>query len=840
MSNSIISMSRAAGCVTDTALANWNVDFDQLCTELSNPKVGEKDGAYFVRGPVNEFGTRTDPNITECGVLILDGDSRIIAETGEIVEGAPPPELVHEALRDLDIQHILYTSHSHGTKGDRYRVVIVPDRPVANQHELRACIDWTIQKLHDAGVWLNSVKENYSWSQPWYLPRISAEEAPFRFLKHDGGERLAVGDCLTWAAIHSAKSESAGDVADGQSTVSDPNSPIGKYNAKHGNPQSMLKFLIKHTYVLKGQSRINDEPAYRLIAPGSSSDQPGLILFITKAGVWRAYSHHGEHDPLSHKAEDAFGIYTALEFDGKQILALESLGVFGRQIEYKEVTSADPNTEAGRAMVDAYRKRQQKDFNARYGLLMIEGRAVVVSREINKNTDFVESKLSAKETIATYYANRKLPFIIQTKVGYEVEWPISVYGDWLTSYYRRSYPQPVFAPKRDMVATAAMPTPEAAYNLYVGTNITPRRGNCDLILAHIFNIWCDGDQVAYQYVICWLARMLQNPGKQGKTVIVLRSGEGTGKNIIMDIFDRYFGAHSVMLTKPEDLSGFNDHLGLSVFVFLNEALWGGNKSVEGTMKSTITDDILLVERKYLPKFKCRNCTHIMVATNNDWAVPVGIDDRRFLILDASESRKGDFEYFTALAEHITAGGQEAFIYYLLHDVAIAEFDVRAIPELNSATKLDHKIRTADSITKWWIDILNDGGFNVRREAENSYGVMVKMDVFAEWPLHSVFEIDKNELYESYIQATRSQHKETKTSVSKKLAELMGVETLRQVRPWNGGTERGRVIQLPSLAEARTAMEARLRQKGPWHSNGSIDEAESRAKDESYETDEILV
>lgn len=830
-----INLSRANGGVTDTALSNWSITFDDLCAVLSKPKVGDKGGSYFVRGPSDDSGNRADDNIIEANLVILDADSRIVAETGEIVEGAPPPLLVHEVLRDLDIQHILYTSHSHGTKGDRYRVLIVPDRALADEHELKACIDWLIHKLQTAGIWLSTVKENYGWSQPWYFPRIQSADSLFLCLSHDGGERLAVEGCLSWSAEHLAPAVLHANAPDTESRVHDPNSPIGKYNIDHGDAQAMLKFLVAHGYVLKGQTRINGEQAFRLLAPGSSSGEAGVVLFCSKKGIWRAYSHHGEHDPLSHKAEDAFGIYTAIEFDGNQVLALESIGIFSREIDFAEVISADPNTETGRAMVDAYRRQQQKDFNAKYGMLMIEGRAVVVSRELNKNTGFVESKLSAKETIATYYANRKLPFAVLTPLlGYVIKWPISVYADWLASYYRRSYPQPVFAPARCMVATAEMPAHGSAYNLYVGTNIKPLRGACDLILDHIFEIWCDSNVEAYEYVTSWLARMIQKPGEHGKTVIVLRSGEGTGKNIIIDIFDRYFGAHSVMLTKPEDLSGFNDHLGLSVFVFLNEALWGGNKSVEGTMKSTITDDILLVERKYLPKFKARNCTHIMVATNNDWAVPVGIDDRRFLILDASEIRKGDFTYFTALADHIKAGGEAAFIYHLLHDVDISEFDVRAIPELNSATKLDHKIRTADSITKWWLDVLTEGGFEVTRQKTDAYGGIRDRDEFVEWPAQESLELPTKELFQSYSDATRGGHRETKATLSKKLKELLNVEEIPVVRPWNKGTERGRVYALPPLDSARKAMEGRLRQNGPWASSAEDGRAGEEEDLEEYE------
>ena len=822
MTDRQIQLSQSAGGFANTTLTNWTVNFDALSDVLTKPVVGQKDGPYFVRGPVKRGGKRSDVSIERSEVIILDGDSRIVAETGEIIEGAPPPALVHEVLRDLDVQHIIYTSNSHGTKGDRYRVVIVPSRVVTDTKELRSCIDWVIGQNQSAGVWLCSVEENYVWSQPWYLPRIRAADAPFQWYIHDGGEGLDVALCLAWTNEQAPSYKAATDASESSSHVEDPDSPIGRYNAEFGSGAEMLKFLVSHGYVMKGQARINDEQAFRLLAPGSSTGQAGVVLFKTSKGVWRAYSHHGEHDPLSHKAEDAFGLLTMLEYEGDKDEALEHVGVFRREIAYNEVLKADVNTMKGRALVDGYRKQQQKTFNAKYGMLIIEGKAVVVSRENNANTKVIETKLNATSTISTYYANRFLPFAKKLQIGYELIWPCTVYQDWLASRYRRSYPQPVFAPQRGLEATVEMPKADAPYNLFVGTNIRPKQGNCELILEHIRTIWCSGNLIAYEYVIKWLARMVQKPGEQGRTVIVLRSGEGTGKNIIFDIFDRYFGAHSVMLTKPEDMAGFNDHLGLSVFVFLNEALWGGNKSVEGTMKSTITDDTLLVERKYLPKFKARNCTHIVVATNNDWAVPVGIDDRRFFILDASESRKGDFAYFNALADNInTHEGQESFMYHLLHEVDLSAFNVRAIPEINSATKLDHKIRTADSITRWWLDVLTDGGFDVRRKSFGQYGNEIEKDVFVEWLSGQPLEISTSELHDNYVAATRSQHKESKATVSKKLAELLGVNGLQKFRPWDQA-DRPYFYVLPPLSDAREAMEKRLRQHGPWRSPSFAD------------------
>jgi len=97
----VIHLSRSVGGVNNTELNNHSISFKKMCSVFSNPAVGEKDGSYFVRGSVNTKRKRADRNITECSLVIIDGDSRINAETNEISNGAPPPELVHEVLKSL-------------------------------------------------------------------------------------------------------------------------------------------------------------------------------------------------------------------------------------------------------------------------------------------------------------------------------------------------------------------------------------------------------------------------------------------------------------------------------------------------------------------------------------------------------------------------------------------------------------------------------------------------------------------------------------------------------------------------------------------------------------------
>jgi hypothetical protein len=57
--------------------------------------------------------------------------------------------------------------------------------------------------------------------------------------------------------------------------------------------------------------------------------------------------------------------------------------------------------------------------------------------------------------------------------------------------------------------------------LIAGTNgRRPRdRGNDLLMRDHIQNIICDGDQVRFNYLMRWLARMFQHPAEQGEVAV---------------------------------------------------------------------------------------------------------------------------------------------------------------------------------------------------------------------------------------------------------------------------------------------------------------------------------
>ena len=246
---------------------------------------------------------------------------------------------------------------------------------------------------------------------------------------------------------------------------------------------------------------------------------------------------------------------------------------------------------------------------------------------------------------------------------------------WLGQAKRRQYDGIVYAPGAH---------PPGKLNLWSGLSCEPTdAGDCSLYLAHLTNNICSGDPNHSQYLLDWMADAVQNPGRQGETAVVMRGKEGVGKGVAAKYFGRLFGPHYVHVSQAGHLTGhFNGHLQQCSVLFADEAFFAGDKQHEGILKALITEDTLMIECKGLDAFAVRNCLHIIMSSNNDWVIPAGADARRYFVLTVSDDHKQDIPYFTAIAEQMVNGGQQALLHHLLHR-DLSDFNVRDVPQTDA-------------------------------------------------------------------------------------------------------------------------------------------------------------
>ena len=150
---------------------------------------------------------------------------------------------------------------------------------------------------------------------------------------------------------------------------------------------------------------------------------------------------------------------------------------------------------------------------------------------------------------------------------------------------------------------------------------------------------CSGNQDHYDYLLV-LRHAVQCPGKPAEVALVMRGRQGTGKGTVYRMFERIFGErHAVQLSRDEELVKWNSLVSGKVVVFADEAFFAGDKQNTGALKRIITEPTITIARKHLETNVEANCLHLFMATNEDWAIPPGMGDRRFCALEVADARE---------------------------------------------------------------------------------------------------------------------------------------------------------------------------------------------------------
>lgn len=252
-------------------------------------------------------------------------------------------------------------------------------------------------------------------------------------------------------------------------------------------------------------------------------------------------------------------------------------------------------------------------------------------------------------------------------------------------------------------------TSEKALNLWVGPTITPKSGEWRLIAAYLLNVICDGDQKSYAYLVSFIAHALQKPEEKPGILIILLGGQGTGKGTLARILQQIWSATFLQIHNIDSVTGnFNAALERNFIVFMDEALFVGDRRASDALKSLVTEPVIHINEKHQPARQMQSFHRFFAATNADHFKNTERDDRRDFVLRVSEAHKGDHTYWKALYSEIDNGGVEAMVHDLL-TMDISDFNVRN--KSSTQALIDQKLQSLDPIPRWWHDCLINGGFD---------------------------------------------------------------------------------------------------------------------------------
>jgi hypothetical protein len=351
------------------------------------------------------------------------------------------------------------------------------------------------------------------------------------------------------------------------------------------------------------------------------------------------------------------------------------------------------------------------EFNAKFFVLNEHGKAVIYAPRHDPIMNRKYYDRMSFEDFEKLYRNRFIQIGVE-KDGTPIRRRVAPV--WLNHSDRHQYiGGVVFDPSGREIAPDVL-------NLWQSFAVEPREGDWSKLRQHILDVICNYEQALNEYLLDWMADLVQNPAKQGEVAIVLRGPEGSGKGILARAVKYLFGQHGLAISNAKHLIGnFNGHLRDAVFLFADEAFYAGDKQHVGVLKALITEPHLTIEGKYLNAVQMPNFLHVMMASNEEWVVPASLDSRRWLVIDVQGNKINAHGYFGAIQKQLDDGGHAAMLHDLLNR-DLSKSNLRAVP-VTDALQTQRKM-SLDTTHRWWVDCLHrEYVFQSRLGLEDHFG-----------------------------------------------------------------------------------------------------------------------
>ncbi len=424
-------------------------------------------------------------------------------------------------------------------------------------------------------------------------------------------------------------------------------------------------------------------------------------------------------------------------------------------------------------------------MNEEFAIVSVGGKIRVLREKEPEFEMMMHYDLLDKESFRTLLQNELT--VVQDAKGNPKK--ISVADIWLSHEHRRTYP--------NGMGLYPSKAPNGYFNTWNGFTVLAREGDCSLFLDHIKEVICSGNVEIYEWVIDWLADLIQNPDDPKGCAVVMRGGEGIGKGFFANTIGSLFGPHYRHLIDDEHLTNkFNAHLIDAIVVFADEITWGGNKRTSGKLKGMVTEKYLVGERKGVDASLYRNMIHMFIASNEDWLVPAGADSRRWLVLDVKGNRASDLPYFNSMKDEMENGGKEALIH-MLQEREITN-NLRVALETDALQEQRMMSSQQDTVMAWWFMAIESEKLETADEKEFEPG----HDADEAWPTH----VNKVALYNEYEEwCFKRKHRTISMNMFfEKIKKKLGIKESRiSVKG-----KRKRVFSIPKLSLVKSTGESK--------------------------------
>jgi hypothetical protein len=346
----------------------------------------------------------------------------------------------------------------------------------------------------------------------------------------------------------------------------------------------------------------------------------------------------------------------------------------------------------------------------------------------------------------------------------------------------------------DSTAFDPRPTSTNTLNFWVGHVSDPKPGNWVCIRDFLLQVLCNNDQSLFEYLIGYLAHMVQVPEEKPGVMIVLLGGQGTGKGVFFSLLRAIWPMTTLQVSKIDQVVGkFTSALERNYIICMDEALFAGDRAAIDNLKSIVTEQYLHIEQKFQPSRTIESVHRLFAASNHDHFAHVESDDRRFVFVRVSDTRQQDTVYFRAVANAISKPDTIKALVYYLKRKDISNFEVRVKPK--TTEQLSQKIKSLQGFERFWYEVLCSG--DLKGSDRQTY------------PWATGKFISTNNLLDNYREFNKSAEKYHALQVSqihetlKRICPKVQTGIRESFTDWQKKIHQRRGVRLPDLNDART-------------------------------------
>ena len=299
---------------------------------------------------------------------------------------------------------------------------------------------------------------------------------------------------------------------------------------------------------------------------------------------------------------------------------------------------------------------------------------------LNDNIEYSESHLNSALSNWSCWCSKEQKYVPFFKL-------------WIKDINRNDYKNTVFEPFSKNVKTTPLKNgaekQEKNYNLFKGfeSKIIQDFSSPEWFIDYLNSVFLiDSER---NYVLNYLAHLIQYPEVRPDSCLIFKGLEGTGKDTIINVLKALLGNQYIHSTQDLDsiFGNFNSNLSNKLVVQLNEVDQRSFISHKEEIKDYITRNITTINQKNVKTRDEKNYVRLFLFSNNTTPICLDSSNRRFILIEQNHVLKGKTEYWNKFYDKLSDQKEVNNLFSFLMAIDLSNFDPKQIIQTQESIRV---------------------------------------------------------------------------------------------------------------------------------------------------------